>query len=853
MSVPIDPSVLKHVSPREKFKLMKQKQAEVQGIIAATPSASGLLAPRTIVQYQDIEKQYMEYIETYNEDREVPVIAWTKEGFNYNMVNDYIFFRAMFGVGRVEKVLQLGKVIREIACLNVVAGRKDRSLKLSVEEMNKLRNYMYELSQVGQLGRKGKDQAIFGLPEALIISRHVLRTDQDRYLNYLTFHLQIAVLTLLICFTGARPSSLVADARIENPEYLKWKHIQLWREGQDRRGYQIILQITIPHLKGRNRFFSEAKRISKKTLKSFLDPNKQYDVHLDATLMIVALAFRRQVAAYDSFEQWWSGNQALLKIKDEQKEQPVFVNHSYGVSEKTPWSTDAVTHTFARVIRSSGLNRKFQPKGTLYSFRRNFAQQMNDNLSAQPASSLIGHNPYSHTLKKSYAGDFERLDLTTLVHTGEATQASTMSVLLKPHAFHIADIKRYNLTPTEIQCYVLQDETLIALKNKREVYVYEREQKYGKKQKSYWEKEELNILRKFYDQVKRRKRYLTLRALKAKHEKIFGELEEHIQVDQDGNVALDETELLRKYGVPLINSQEELLAEDEAFEKQIPSDIALVEEIGSYQDPKTTDKNSNHYSDTTADVDYDEEFEEHEHGITVETVDPKNNEYLVFEENQMQEYATDDHINPPESSEAAVVAIPGASCVSILQQLRCLDIQNLLRGKDRFYTSRPCMLCEQQGINTSVVYPTLKQLAAHLYMSQASTTWELPASSHRVGMHTNTAVFLREFQPVPTNTAYQCGFLGCDFKNIKETAVKKHLTKHLTEAGVKDKSHEQAIQEMVQVIEDNIGYTMSQNEIQDLIDKREENRAKGRKRRQAARDLKETAALEPSQSKQKKR
>lgn len=249
---------------------------------------------------------------------------------------------------------------------------------------------------------------------------------------------------------------------------------------------------------------------------------------------------------------------------------------------------------------------------------------MNDNLSAQPASSLMGHNPYSHTLKKSYAGDFERLDLTTLVHTGEATQASTMSALLKPHAFHIADIKRYNLTPTEIQCYVLQDETLIALKNKREAYVHEREQKYGKKQKSYWEKEELNILRKIYDQVKRRKRYLTLRALKAKHEKIFGELEEHIQVDQDGNVTLDETELLRKYGVPLVSSQEELLAEDEAFEEQIPNDIALVEEIGSYQDPKTTDKNSNHYSDTTADVDYNEEFEEHEHGITVETIDPKS-------------------------------------------------------------------------------------------------------------------------------------------------------------------------------------------------------------------------------------
>lgn len=106
--------------------------------------------------------------------------------------------------------------------------------------------------------------------------------------------------------------------------------------------------------------------------------------------------------------------------------------------------------------------------------------------------------------------------------------------------------------------------------------------------------------------------------------KIFDELEEHIRVDQDGNVTLDGTELLRKYSVSLVSSQEELLAEDEAFGGRVPGGIALVEEIRLFQEPKATVKNSNHYSDTTADVDYGEEFEEHEHGITIETIDPKS-------------------------------------------------------------------------------------------------------------------------------------------------------------------------------------------------------------------------------------
>lgn len=71
---------------------------------------------------------------------------------------------------------------------------------------------------------------------------------------------------------------------------------------------------------------------------------------------------------------------------------------------------------------------------------------MNDNLSVHTASSLMGHSPYSTTLKKYYAGEFEQVDLSNLTHTGETTFAPTMSALLKPHVFRIMDIKRYNLT-----------------------------------------------------------------------------------------------------------------------------------------------------------------------------------------------------------------------------------------------------------------------------------------------------------------------------------------------------------------------------------------------------------------------
>ena len=87
MSVPIDPSIMKFISPREWFKMMKEKQVELQQKIAATPSATGLLAPRTAIHYKEHENKYNEFIGVYNEDQESPVIAWTKEGYNYRRLS----------------------------------------------------------------------------------------------------------------------------------------------------------------------------------------------------------------------------------------------------------------------------------------------------------------------------------------------------------------------------------------------------------------------------------------------------------------------------------------------------------------------------------------------------------------------------------------------------------------------------------------------------------------------------------------------------------------------------------------------------------------------------------------------
>lgn len=79
---------------------------------------------------------------------------------------------------------------------------------------------MYCLSQIGQLGRKGKDKAIFGTDEALIMVQHMLPEASGRQL---TFNLQVSVMLLLIVYTGVRPGSLLAQDKVANSEFLKWK------------------------------------------------------------------------------------------------------------------------------------------------------------------------------------------------------------------------------------------------------------------------------------------------------------------------------------------------------------------------------------------------------------------------------------------------------------------------------------------------------------------------------------------------------------------------------------------------------------------------------------------------------
>lgn len=189
----------------------------------------------------------------------------------------------------------------------------------------------------------------------------------------------------------------------------------------------------------------------------------------------------------------------------------------------------------------------------------------------------------------------------------------------------------------------------------------------------------------------------------------------------------------------------------------------------------------------------------------------------------------------------------------VLQQQRCRDILLFTKDQDRLYTKQRCNLCIEQDIQAPIEYPSLKQLALHLYTSQALTSWKQPTTTHRIGMHTRTAIFLREFQPISNGVTFSCGYLNCNFKNIQKTVVSQHLRKHLSDEGIQDASEEEAIQTMVQYIENVVGYTLSSLEIQGIISQRKANTERVRKRRGILKEAKEMETKESETKKQAKK
>ncbi|KAG2233675.1 hypothetical protein INT48_009419 [Thamnidium elegans] len=389
-----------------------------------------------------------------------------------------------------------------------------------------------------------------------------------------------------------------------------------------------------------------------------------------------------------------------------------------------PLTTDSATHLASRRIQSAGLNIH----GTLYSFRRNFARTINDNLSAMTGAILMGHTPHSMTMKKSYTGQFPQLDTARLVQTGEITNVETLDPLLTPNTFLINDIRRYYLATVEIRAGVDEDEDVMTLKTQRTDFIESTNKRLGFKSKLRWpadERKELLRLNRIYKQIRRN---LIQRLTREKLLRVNEQLPDCIEVRDGVNVLNEDLINVPRRPVPgePFLSNKEL----EDFEKVFDSP---------------------NEEDSSDEKDYDIE------------------EDILYEESQ----AADIISSQEDPVEDATVEVDDNQSVL---DARFTDIQNLINIRPRPTGKNICEWCVEQ-YHRSEEYQGPMTLAMHLFESQASKdTWSNIGKRNN-GMHSNIERWIkkvgvkrlaerREGRPI---------IRSCKFSSTTATAVRTHL------------------------------------------------------------------------------
>lgn len=120
----------------------------------------------------------------------------------------------------------------------------------------------------------------------------------------------------------------------------------------------------------------------------------------------------------------------------------------------------------------------------------------------------MGHTPNSYTLKNAYAGRFEDLNMTRLIHTSRTETTDTANSIITPSTFRIKDIRQYALTDEELETGIEIHEDVFYLKDKIKTYIDDKNKNYGTTKRAKWLQKEKEELEGFQTRLKRRKRLL---------------------------------------------------------------------------------------------------------------------------------------------------------------------------------------------------------------------------------------------------------------------------------------------------------------------------------------------------------
>ncbi|OAC98980.1 hypothetical protein MUCCIDRAFT_85526 [Mucor lusitanicus CBS 277.49] len=288
---------------------------------------------------------------------------------------------------------------------HLVSEAKDHALKVPKNFVGDLYVRCQGLAKLGLLSTKGKPKLVVDVSDVKLVVA-ALFTNKKRK----TYYLQLAVMILIILYSGVRLSSLVPKEKAleEDWEMLRWENnITIYRQGRDADGDAIVLRIDFQHVKCKDIVLNQADHTFSRTFTSVADK------YLDLGSLLVALLVAQDYLT-ESIQDWYASGKITLAIKDDAKKKPVFCRNDFGghkgVLTDLPWNTQYATHAIKKAFEKANMKDI-----TAYSLRRFFIQKAQALADDSKVASLAGHHPKSVVQYTKYGSTFATLDIVKMI------------------------------------------------------------------------------------------------------------------------------------------------------------------------------------------------------------------------------------------------------------------------------------------------------------------------------------------------------------------------------------------------------------------------------------------------------
>ncbi|CAO3629439.1 unnamed protein product [Cunninghamella echinulata] len=431
--------------------------------------------------------------------------------------------------GRIEERMQVSTLLNYLRHTMLKKEVKDLNLDKNFYEQYK--NGLLHLAKDGIFSTDGRKKTFL---DAETLGRVISSTLKKPFAANIKYMYQVITFFLLLLYTGFRPSSILPPSQklADSWDFLRWKHVTIYRNGLDSQGHVFYVTINIQHLKCRDNTISDH---TKKPVRTFKSNQVTEDSSLDFPVFLIAHGLGNDVFEIENFTTWYNSNLVILPIKESWLERPVFYRSSSKNRSENEINAVANPRGFNSCIQKMFRDACVPLQPSCYSLRRNFIKTMQSKgYTREQVALTIGHSYKSGQQFTSYASTFDDLDVVGVILEKKSDHIIELNPYIQGLKSNISDPNIFRLSKNE------QDEIVKPIEKKYNIEISILKEEFIAKYKDKWEhslnETEQQKLQALLNKKQNMKRRLLRKAVKEKMEKIYKDDLKNMKLNEEGNI-----------------------------------------------------------------------------------------------------------------------------------------------------------------------------------------------------------------------------------------------------------------------------------------------------------------------------